>query len=530
MTSILRPDITHLVTLFQKTRHDKLYDPNLPTIQAGHVMSHLSFVYEKLRNAIDYNEEHLLRKNAIQRILKRRIRVSLTRKNMGSALIQELIQAKYLENNFVPEAKIEKVDAVIRKYLFWLDSIGQIHGIKDKLAHFDWIIGIASCEVEEVLNLLSRDNAMVNTMYHTLLPVVDSSVYRYSQEVKELQLYVAIHRSLIRSDHSILAYHLINLSYPEFRQADEALIKKLAKDTLRLRRWISAAVSHPLNQKFSRLIHPYSVYFTILRDIIEKDEENAEAVFENPELLMDEVRVAVNKRYERTSAKLKRSIMNSVIYIFATKIILAFALEIPYDVFLLNELNLVPLSINILFPPTFMFMLAISAKIPGKKNAEAIFSGVQKLVRSDEEADELALKKAGRRSVIKTAFFSLIYVCIYLLSFGGVITLLTIMKFNIVSISLFLLFFCVVSFLGIKIRSAVKDLNVVAEKQGIFSSLLDFLFLPVLKVGRWISVKFSKFNVFAFALDLIIEAPFKTALALLEDWFSFMKEKKEDVM
>src|SRR3989344_7526426 len=42
-----------------------------PTIHVGEVLGSVSFLYEKARNAIDYKGEHLLRRNAIERILKR---------------------------------------------------------------------------------------------------------------------------------------------------------------------------------------------------------------------------------------------------------------------------------------------------------------------------------------------------------------------------------------------------------------------------------------------------------------------------
>ena len=41
-------------------------------IKVHQVSSKVAFLYEKLRNAVDYQEEHLLRKIAIERILKRR--------------------------------------------------------------------------------------------------------------------------------------------------------------------------------------------------------------------------------------------------------------------------------------------------------------------------------------------------------------------------------------------------------------------------------------------------------------------------
>ncbi|MFA4834081.1 MAG: hypothetical protein WC619_04540, partial [Patescibacteria group bacterium] len=40
-------------------------------IKVSEVISKMAFYYEKIRNSVDYKEENLLRKNAVERILKR---------------------------------------------------------------------------------------------------------------------------------------------------------------------------------------------------------------------------------------------------------------------------------------------------------------------------------------------------------------------------------------------------------------------------------------------------------------------------
>ena len=42
-------------------------------IQVSDLTRGLGFLYEKIRNVLDYHEEHLWAKNAIERILKRRV-------------------------------------------------------------------------------------------------------------------------------------------------------------------------------------------------------------------------------------------------------------------------------------------------------------------------------------------------------------------------------------------------------------------------------------------------------------------------
>ncbi|MFH1536657.1 MAG: hypothetical protein ABID45_01570, partial [Patescibacteria group bacterium] len=61
-------------------------------------------------------------------------------------------------------------------------------------------------------------------------------------------------------------------------------------------------------------------------------------------------------------------------------------------------------------------------------------------------------------------------------------------------------------------------------------AFIDFFSLPILKVGQWISLNFAKINIFVFVLDFIIEAPLKLVFEVLEDWFSFVREKKEEII
>lgn len=61
-------------TLFNvKKKNGDEDDDDTPKIHVSSLISRLSFFYEKVRNAVDYDEEHLLRKNAIARILKRQV-------------------------------------------------------------------------------------------------------------------------------------------------------------------------------------------------------------------------------------------------------------------------------------------------------------------------------------------------------------------------------------------------------------------------------------------------------------------------
>jgi len=70
---------------------------------------------------------------------------------------------------------------------------------------------------------------------------------------------------------------------------------------------------------------------------------------------------------------------------------------------------------------------------------------------------------------------------------------------------------------------------VVEPKENIFVFIIDFFYIPIIAVGKWLSQKFSRLNVLVFVLDFIIEAPFKIFVEIAEEWTKYVKERKEDI-
>jgi hypothetical protein len=125
--------------------------------------------------------------------------------------------------------------------------------------------------------------------------------------------------------------------------------------------------------------------------------------------------------------------------------------------------------------------------------------------------------------------FSAIYAATFLLSYGLIAWGLVLLDFHFVSILIFLFFLSLVMFFGIRIRGREREVVVETKKVNIVSVLVDMFTLPFIRVGRELSLAAPRLNVFLFFMDFIVEAPFKMAIELLESWFAFVKEKKEEV-
>jgi hypothetical protein len=57
----------------------------------------------------------------------------------------------------------------------------------------------------------------------------------------------------------------------------------------------------------------------------------------------------------------------------------------------------------------------------------------------------------------------------------------------------------------------------------------DFLYIPFVVVGRWMSEKYARVNVVAMTLDMVIELPLKTVLHLVRQWGAFITSKKDEL-
>jgi hypothetical protein len=86
-----------------------------------------------------------------------------------------------------------------------------------------------------------------------------------------------------------------------------------------------------------------------------------------------------------------------------------------------------------------------------------------------------------------------------------------------------------VSFFAFRVKSISRDYVFQEGREGFLSSLIDFIFLPTIKVGQWLSIQISRLNVLGFIFDFIIEAPLKAFLEVIEEWVRFVRAKKDEI-
>lgn len=527
-----------LTTSVQKTLaayaqvHAPTDDAGVAKIEVHDTISNVAWAYEKLRQAIDYQDEHLLRKNAIERILRRRLVTGVTAEELAEPLVLELIRGRYLANNAIPVTAIQAVADTVNAYVhLWTKVPTQVDDREaDRL--FDWYIGLLAADLNQRLSPPSTDAHLVQLMFTVTHRDITFAEEEMDEHEKNTQLFVAIHRALLKSDPNIIRFHLFLRRFPEWNHPNEELVQRLGARLPQIRQDIESQLFHPAGELLQRIMKKYAIIFHLFDDVAHAHGTEAAETISHPDRLAKEGRAAYAIRRKAVTAKIARSVIRSIIYVFLTKMLLTLLIELPADRWLAGNqrIDYQPLVINMIFPPALLMLIGVTIRPPGKKNEEAVIELLKKLVyHGDERHAIVKPRKPIRRSAFFIYVYRALYTVLFLFVFGGIIGVLTYLGFTPVSTFIFILFLTIVSFFGIRVRLLSKELLVVDQRENLFTVLFDFFTVPILQVGRWISLRAPKINVLIFFLDVIIEAPFKAFLEAMEGFFGFLREKREEI-
>jgi hypothetical protein len=503
-------------------------------IKVSQVLGPLAFFYERVRNALDYKGEHLVRRNAIERILRRQIweRKSYDPADLAETLIKELIWARYLKNDSVPKRKLKVIELIVRKYLEVFASLKKESEVYNYNDLRDWFLGVFSAEVEEVLdeNIFYKEalNYSVFSWFKKNYSWVDTDL---DEKEKDIQIFIALHRSLSKSDKAGIRYRLLKVYYPSWIEKDGFDAKEDINKIIEIERKIEREITSNYQPKMYRFVQRQSAAFLVLKEIVDRDFEKANEIFRDPAKLESAVSEVCKKKYGEIRNRVNRGIVRSIVYIFLTKVFLAILIEMPYEIFIRNKVNYLPLSINVIFPPFLMFMVGLTIRRPDEDNTQRIIAIIKNFVYKELRIEkiEFSLESRSGKSLIYRIFF-VIYFLLFLLTFGGITLILLDLGFNMISAGIFFIFLSLVLLFGFRIRYTATELNVKGERESFLTHMVTNIALPLLNLGSWLSQGFQKFNFLLMFLDFLFEAPFKNIMRVFEEWSSFIRERREEVV
>lgn len=481
--------------------------------------------YEKIRTAMDYREEEVILRAAIERILKRRLLLKGKGKTIAEPLTRELVWARYILDYNLSEPIIKQVEDTIDNHLQLKEALLEKRELKEGTIN-EWINELISSELEYILNPQKEKEVMANFMFQVLknnIVIVDDT-----EQTKDVQAFIAVRKSFAKDDQAFLRYHLFQQYFGKLTHDN---IKEVASSFKKGFEEIQNQLNYPRKDRIFNFSKNKSPIFFILEDMLRSYKGNIRELIKNPEEFKKVVFQACQARYNSISSKVKRAIARSVFFILLTKAFFGFAIEGTVENLLYGQIMWDSIILNIAIPPILMIIIAFFIRTPGKDNSQRIFSYIQVLLyeQTPKLNEPLKIRKnPENKNSFTNIIFTFLWFIAFIVAFGLIVFVLTKLNFRWISQGIFIFFLSIVSFLAYRIYLMSRTYTV-EGKPGIFAPLFDFLFMPIIKVGRHFTEGISQINIILFILDFIIETPFKGISAFFEQWFFFLHAKREEM-
>jgi len=539
---ILDSNFKKLIKDYEEIIKNKKQQGGAATIHVDEIASKVAFIYERIRKIIDWKEEHLIRRGAIERVLKRRLISELSSLKLANfnpeksaePMILELIRGGHFANDQIPREKIEEVKKVLKKYLYILSN-NPLHNsanIKDKINLYNWLLEIAACEIEEVLDPPMEENLFINFMTQSILKKLKlTGKNRLSNETLGLQTYIAVHRALFRLDAPIISYHLIKYYSPTWREISQSQLATITENIQALVKKIEADLHHPYASKFQKICERYDTVYLIIKDIFEKIISRKESLEEKTadiKTLNQLIRECYQDRLSTLKSRLYRAAIYSTLSIFVAGGLSLFIFEIPLAKLFYGQFSPLAILVDILIPTIVMFILVAIIRLPKADNLKKIISEVQKIVYQTETEDVYEIRISERKNWLMNLLIGVIYALTNVISVLLVFWIFKIAKVPVTSLYIDTLNVAMVVFAALIIRQKAKEMTV-TEKVSFGEFLLDILSIPVGKLGQWLSAKWKEWNIVSVFFTAIVDIPFLTITEFIENWSSFIKEKKAEI-
>jgi hypothetical protein len=496
--------------------------------------------YEQIRTIVDWKEEHLMRRSAIIRKLKRRF-FDFEMNNFAGAdssaepLVFELIRGGHFPNDKIEESKINDAQKIINKYIFILKNNPENKQGKAGLQFYNWLIEVAACEMEETLAPAIKEMALIDYMFSSMKEKIKVSEKIYEsgllkKEEADIQIYIAICQALFKLDKPIISYNLIKYEYPLWQEAGEQFVSEISQSIFKIWQQIEKELANPLANKFYNICEKYDTPYLLMGDILSASAASeSQKELSDPSVLEGLIKNAYSKRLSTLKARISRAAIYSTISIFITKVLSLVLLEVLIERALGGKLNFLILAADVLIPTLLMFFMVASIKRPSKNNLNIVIMETMKIAYKKDTSDAYEIKMRVKKSAAMRVVLSLVYVLSAFITFGLIFYILNYFGFPISSIIIDIIFIALILFAGTAVSKRAQELTMEDEKEDFLSFLSDVFFLPMQGFGRWISSTWKQYNAIAAFFNALIDMPFSVFVEFLEKWRYFIKERKEEM-
>jgi len=540
----LSPPIQALIDKYQTSlKHQKFGE--VSKIHVDEIASRVAFFYERIIKIIDWKEENLLRRNAIERFLKRRLITEISKINIISSikastisesLIHESIRGGHLPNDEIDQEKIIIVQQIIEKYLYIIKNAPFNNSLtfvfKKKVNFYNWILEIAACEIEDVLSPPIKENALMESMAELMNERIRlNPVNTISENEKYIQVYIAVHRTLFDLDDAIIGYHLLLKKYPFWAYPTGSTLKEITQNILLIWTSVNQDLSHPMAKNFFNICEKTDTAFTVFGDVLDYFQEQPEKI--NEEILdKQNAKELVTKFYDKRLNTLKSRLLKLAVFstlsVFVSNWFSFFVVEVPLAHLFYQGFSLSAVAFDFLIPSVVMFILVSIIKPPPRSNLDKVIKQFNQFVYLDEEKDIYEINLNRKKRPFTNFIIILLYITTCLATFSGIGWIFYIVKIPITSVVLDTIGIALNVFAAMVIRNKAREITV-EEKSNFGEFILDILFLPIAEIGSWLASKWKEYNVVSVFFNIMIETPFLNFIDFIENWRQFLKEKKADI-
>ena len=510
-----------------KTRPD-----DMSALSVSQTVSFFALVYEKVRNAVEYREDHLILRAAIERILRRRLSLNPEVRGEAENLLRELLWARYFDNSTLGGDDTAKIQILLDKYLTLRRSlvVGRSSEIQAQLNQF--LLDLLTCEIEEILRPESAQTYSNLTFFIFQVLRKKISIEGLKEQQRDAYFLVATEKIFGKSDRSYLRYHLFITFYKTLSDYNSKELEDLTPNLPGVFKKIDDMVTNPYVDSLVKFTRKQLPPFLVLFDIIKTKGNKIREILSDKDKLKTEVDLMCREKYQAMGDRIRNLAIRSFIYILLTKMIFAIILEYPLSLYIYGEVSHMAVLINSIVPPILMALIVTFFRVPGEDNTRKIYQRIVEIVDADKTF-ETKVSYMPKKTTVKRPILVFGFTIFYSLTFIVTLTLiyevLAYIHFNFVSQAIFIFFVSVVTFFSYRIKQVTKELTL-SEKESIFTPIIDFFFMPILSLGKYFSSEIARLNFFIFIFDFIIEAPFKLLFEIVEEWISFVKKRKEEII
>lgn len=520
-----------LVTTLKSIKRKTLPD-DMSKVLVSQTVSFFALVYEKIRNAVEFREDHLILRASIERVIKRRLSLNPEGKGEAENLIRELLWARYFDNGSLGGSDIIKLQSIIDKYLIIRKQIvtGRSGEMQQYLNQF--IINLLTCELEEALNPESsvRQSSFTFFIYQVLRKKI--KIEGLSEEQKDAFFLVAIEKAYSRSDRAYQQYHLFTTLYKKVNDFSEEEIQSISVKLPAIFKRLDDMITSPYVDNLMKFCRKQLPPFTVLFSIFKNKKEAIEETISNKEKLWNEVDITCRDKYQKLGNRIRNLAIRSFIYIFLTKMLFALILEYPVSKILYGEVNNYSIIINSIFPPFLMLAILAFFRVPDESNTKKIYNRIIEIIDYDKtyETQVAYMPKKPRVRRPSLIFgFTIFYSLTFFITLLVIYEILLLLNFNLISQIVFIFFVSIVTFFSYRIKQMVNEFKL-DDKENVLTPIIDFFFMPILSLGKFFSSELARLNFFIFIFDFLIEAPFKLIFEIVEEWISFVRKRKEEII